>query len=191
MAAATENADELVRTLTRVMTVPDRTPSPPRSWKSLAAPRRSASRRELDHNDHHRKSGHHPGGHTRGWPRRVHRRPGHRRGVPAARAARDQPRRRVHQSSWTAPPSRSPPRWPSRSATAGCAASACSRPTVWFGGPRCATSAGASPSRSQCRSRPCLQRPRPAAGHRSGGGVDDYWEIHRNAPAFDSSNPGP
>ena len=87
-------------------------------------------------------------------------------------------------------PARSPPRWPSRSARAGCAASACSRPTAWCAARRCATSAGASRSRSAT---PCSATSSTCSASRStpttSEGVDDYWEIHRNAPAFDQLEP--
>ena len=152
MKAATDNADDLITSLTRV-----HEPRPPgrdhhrdhgdRGWRRGPARRRrhrrrrssptpSKARRRLfartapsdraqEHHDHDRR---HRDRRAEGRPRRRDRRPGRRRRVPARRVPEINTRSRSTSSS-RARPSRSPPRSRSRSATAACGPSASSRLT--------------------------------------------------------------
>ena len=82
------------------------------------------------------------------------------------------------------------PRWPSRSARAGCAASACSRPTGSCAAPPCATPAAASrcPVGNAVLGHVFNVLGQPLDTDDIGG-IDDHWEIHRDAPAFDQLEP--
>ena len=193
MAAATENADELVRTLTRVM---NRARQDAITTEIMEIVGGAEALRQVEGSltpmtttDHARPPCRPARSRTAGSspsPDRSSTSSSRPTPCPRSTTRRDRPRARRRPRT----PSR--PRWPSRSARAASAASACSRPTASCAAPPCATWAGAS----RCRwATPCSATCSTCSASRSTptriGEVDDYWEIHRNAPAFDQLEPGP
>jgi hypothetical protein len=103
MAAATDNADELVRTLTRVMNRARQDSITTEIMEIVggAEALRQSKKAEKTMTTTHQKTTR--AGSLEDGAGRRHRRTGHRRGVPAPRPARDQPRRRGGPSSSRAP----------------------------------------------------------------------------------------